>query len=764
MAIWNALRRFVNLHARILLAASGAFVAICGYLVQFSNLLPKSIPAVGLLISLLPMAASIVTLGRDRLASDVATRQKEQAAAVSTPNAQARTRAAVQMAVQKIVENRFTTPLGTRLELALVRKPAEVDDPQRAATGDAPGPDQAVASGTKIIDLYTQAQGQLLILGPGGSGKSGILGELAASLLDASRTPTKAPVPVVLQLGSWRPTTDSLNDWLVSEISAIYPIDPLLVQQWLTDQSLVPLLDGLDAAGDQAAAACVRAINEFVDQTKMAIAVASRMAEYERYGTKLRFHDAIAVLPLSRAQILESVSAPDLKGVAEALNSDPTLFDLMSTPWFLGIVVSTYRGKAAESMPSGGSSAARRDQILADYVSGSLNQQVVGKDPQFTPGASREWLGWLARKLLERNQEVYYYDLMQPDLLPTPGQTWRATYGVALLIGALTGVLALVGYVSIFGALSILMAVIAGVVVGMAAYEPRIAPTTRLRWSWTQLRGSLPGWLGFGPVFGLLAGLSVLAIAELQGAKVQRTGFIISGLFAGLCLGIFFALVGALRNEIPDEPPGPGDAIRSTLTTALKGGTMMLLASAIIAGFGGGLIVELASLPHGPRGDLYYWLVPGLVVQGLAISLVLGVGGIDPGVRIGLRRSWRTSFVIGGGVAIVDAQVAAFMSGHFGMYDRFLGSGGVAGASAGLLAGLLLAVLVGIGTGICHGMLRGGGTYLRHKALLRLLRRDKVIAPNQLGFLQYASRVRLIQRRGGGYEFLHRFLLEHFAA
>jgi len=753
----NAAWRFVGKHAKALASGLGAFTAISVFLLQYPQL--KAIPKVGTVIGILGLLLPIARIALDWLNSSQAARQQEHLAAITAPGAEQRTRTKVQAAVQAIVNTRLDTPLGERLELALLRKPAEVDDPQRAAIGQVAGPDTPVPAGTKVLDLYTGAQRQILILGQGGAGKSGILLDLAAALLDVSQTDATAPIPVVLQVGSWSVGTTSLRDWLVVEVGRIYPIDPLLVQKWLTDQALVPVLDGLDTAGDEAAANCIDAINEFVDDTKSAIVVASRLTEYESLRKKLRFHDAVAVQPLSEAQIVQAVSGPGLQGVAQAIRADAGLMELMNTPWFLGIVVSTYRGKVGAAMPAGGTPAAWRAQILDEYISGCLNKAVLDKDPRFTPASARHWLGWLARKMLDRKREVFFYDLMQPDLLPSQRQVWQATIGVAAVIGGLTGILALAGYIPIFGWLSIFLAAVGGVVVGMAAFEPHIVPATRLRWSWGQLRASIPGWLGFGPLFGLLAGVSVLAIAELQGAHVARAGFLISGVFAGLCLAAFFALVGALRSEIPEEPPGPGDSIRSTLTTALKGGVMMALASALIAAFGGGIIVEVASLPHGIREDLYYWLVPGLIVQGLAISLVLGIGGIDPGVRVGLRRTWRTSVVIGLGVAIVDSQVAAFMSGHFGVYDRFVKSG----TDPGLVAGLLLAVLVGIGTGICHGMLRGGGTYIRHKALLGFLTRDGAIAPDYLAFLQYASRVRLIRRRGGGYEFLHRFLLEHFA-
>ena len=239
-------------------------------------------------------------------------------------------------------------------------------------------------------------------------------------------------------------------------------------------------------------------------------------------------------------------------------------------------------------------------------------------------------------------------------------------------------------------------------------------------------------------------------------------GIVVTGIIAGLCLGIFFALVGALENRPYVEPEGPGDAIASTVKNALRGGAMMGLLSAALAGIGGGLIVELVVLPKGETGDLYFWVVLGIIVQGIVISILFAALGFDPGVRIGLRPSWRTALVIGLGVTIVDAQVAALMLGHFGSFGSYVESTTHGQVPKGVIAGVLLAILVGVGTAICHGMLRGGGAYFRHKALLSLLRREGAISPKYLQFLAYSSRIRLLQRRGGGYQFLHRFLLEHF--
>ena len=758
--IGGAVKRFVMRHQVALLTISGGFTILSTAAQQLIKVLPPKVSAIGTVIGLLGVAASLVSKGHDWLAQYQAGRMKDQMDAANTPDALSLVRRSIQNSVQSIVDSRLETPLGQRLPLALVTRPGAVDDPLQAVATQ-PGADQKIPAGTPIADVFEKSLRQMLILGPGGAGKSGLLLELAGKLLETSKQDPQAPVPVVLPLASWPNTMASIDDWLVAEVHRVYGVAGWLVLEWLNKGQLIPLLDGLDSVGDKAAAECVDAINEFIGQHNAPpMVVASRLEEYQALGKKLRLHGAVVVQPLTRAEILDCVAGQELAGVRQELEQDQGLVDLMSTPWFLGIVVQTYRGKA---VPTGGAPGEQRDHILADYVSACLTQQRQPAEARFTPDLSLRWLGWLARQMQAGNQEVFFYDLMQPKLLSSARRQTLATVGVGVSVGVLIGVFAWISYMSVFGDFAVFLALIGGIVVGLAAYEPQISPTAPLQWSWPQLRRSLPGWLGFGPLFGLLAGLSVGAIAQLGGATVAWFGFIVSGAIAGLSLAIFFALVGALQNQLYVEPKGPGAAIASTLKNALRGGLMMLLLSAVIAGIGGGLIVGLAVLPQGPRGDLAYWLVPGLMVQALAIGLLLGAGGIDPGVRIGLTRSWRTGVVIALGVGIVDAQVAVFMSGHFGSFARFIGSGSGGFVSRGVVAGALLAVMVGIGTGICHGTLRGGGTYLRHKALLSLLRRSGDIPPNYLGFLAYASRVRLLQRRGGGYQFLHRFLLVHLA-
>jgi hypothetical protein len=94
------------------------------------------------------------------------------------------------------------------------------------------------------------------------------------------------------------------------------------------------------------------------------------------------------------------------------------------------------------------------------------------------------------------------------------------------------------------------------------------------------------------------------------------------------------------------------------------------------------------------------------------------------------------------------------------------------GQVAELLVALALGLAFGLGAGLLGGLVgglvagfqRGGGAYLCHHVLRRLLVRNQSIPRHYVAFLDYATRLILLRRRGGGYEFVHRLLLEHFAA
>jgi hypothetical protein len=92
----------------------------------------------------------------------------------------------------------------------------------------------------------------------------------------------------------------------------------------------------------------------------------------------------------------------------------------------------------------------------------------------------------------------------------------------------------------------------------------------------------------------------------------------------------------------------------------------------------------------------------------------------------------------------------------------------------GLPTGLILAVIVSPIYGLVNGLLfgfasgllggRGAGiTCIKHFTLRCILWRSGYIPWDYAQFLDYASDRIFLQKLGGGYVFIHRLILEHFA-
>jgi hypothetical protein len=137
-----------------------------------------------------------------------------------------------------------------------------------------------------------------------------------------------------------------------------------------------------------------------------------------------------------------------------------------------------------------------------------------------------------------------------------------------------------------------------------------------------------------------------------------------------------------------------------------------------------------------------------LLRDGLVDTLVLWQSGVQ-GEELGstheeLRSSFRNSIVLG--------VIAGLMTG--------IGIGLPQGLGSGLQLGLVIGLAVGL-----NFWLRHGGTACILHALLRVCLWQANYAPlNYPRFLDFAVEHILLRRVGGGYIFIHRLLLEYFAA
>lgn len=148
----------------------------------------------------------------------------------------------------------------------------------------------------------------------------------------------------------------------------------------------------------------------------------------------------------------------------------------------------------------------------------------------------------------------------------------------------------------------------------------------------------------------------------------------------------------------------------------------------------------------------------------ILVALLLGLHPSDIESRVrpnqGILQSGRNALVIGGTMAVMAGLFHGVLV--VPLLVRMFGDSAVA------RLGIVPGVSITIGTGICYGMLvgmvYGGAAYVLH-AWLRLV--IAVTSPLPLSlrpFLDDAVDRALMRRVGGGYIFMHRTLLEHFAA
>jgi transcriptional regulator with XRE-family HTH domain len=614
------------------------------------------------------------------------------------------------------------------LELTLVERPGAVDDPRSIAARPSRA-ERPLPRGVAIGDVYRRLGEQLLILGDPGAGKTTLMLRLGKELLAQSRRHPSEPMPVVFHLASWAAERRPLARWLVDELRRRYGVSRRLGERWIADEQVLPLLDGLDEVADRHRDACVAAINLFRrDHGQLPMVVCCRTAWYESGGSRLAMRGAVVIRPLSRDEVRRSLdeAGEELAGLRALLEEDEQLQGLLTAPLFLSIAAVAYRDRSAVASPDA-TLPDRRRRLLGDYVDAMLSR--ASPRSPLPPERTVGWLAWLARTMRSHDQSVFYLDWIQPSWLPRDAHPWLVTRGVTVLVGMASGLLVGLNWgldwgvtlgPIMFALIGLTMGCIVALAHGLVAHESRIVPAEQLRWSWTALRRGLPRWLVIGLAVGLVGG-------------------VVFGLVLGLAIDARPAVLSGSRSAGAAAPA----ASSVTLLGSLAAGAV----SGLVNGAGLGLMIGLTfGLLTGL--DTRYGvtaMAPGESVEASRRNAI--VGGIVGGIVFGL--GYEVDYVQGTTLTGPLVHHAAHAIGLLGVYWP------VAWWNDVVVATLMGAIIA--------GLQRGGGAYLRHRALLWILMRRGLAPSDYVAFLEYASRLVLLRRRGGGYEFIHRMLLEHFA-
>ncbi len=142
----------------------------------------------------------------------------------------------------------------------------------------------------------------------------------------------------------------------------LYGVSRPRARQWVEDEHVVPLLDGLDEVAAERRIACVETINTCRRRRGLQpMVVCCRLEEYRKLPAPLDLAGAVAVEPLRRDEVESYLDkhGSKLQRVRDALRNDAELWDLMNTPLMLTVLflASGVKGDEARSEPGSSPSA-----------------------------------------------------------------------------------------------------------------------------------------------------------------------------------------------------------------------------------------------------------------------------------------------------------------------------------------------------------------------------------------------------------------------
>lgn len=686
---------------------------------------------------------------------------------------------------------------------------------------------QTISPGKTLLPIFDAAHGQLLMLGAPGAGKTTQLYALARELVKQAQQDAAARIPVILDLSTWAANKDPLEHWMADELAQSYEVRKDIAARWLHEQQLLPLLDAFDVMAEDDRPACIDAMNTYLATYPSGpLVVCSRRDEFQRIiGAALKLRSAATIQPLTDEAIDEALDdgGSRLATLRQLLARDTSLYAALRTPLILSLVVLTYGELRGEEIPHITDLAAWRRQLFRRYLDRVLEHQ-PGTEPQpvhYDEETFKRTLAWLGAQMRIHGMDTFYLERLQADWVSDVNArkgfdrfSWLVGgLDLMLFCGLVGGAIgALVGALGAMATASFVAGLLTGMVLRLVVRfalrmlvraerfdDPRISfqrGTTvesmglvilgvALAWNSGRVTGELSillGWLAVGVIAMLVLGWIGKALVgrvdRLFGGEVvverrffglftstRRIDRLVVTLIDGLPIGLLFGLIGGIF-------------------FGLVGGLLFGLASGLLFGLVIAPILEaLGSLftVHGARprikpvGSLRWFrreamqgLGTGLGL-GLLFALLLGLAGK---LVLGLLFALGIGLIFGLGSGLRPVRVneedlyraneGIRRSARFGLIGGLL-----LGLSFGLLFGLIggpgIGLIFGLVGGLLFGLVIGGEAALLHFALRRALLRSGDVPSHLVRFLDEASRLVLLRRVGGGYQFIHQLLRDDFA-
>lgn len=613
--------------------------------------------------------------------------------------------------------------------------------------------------------------GRLVLHGPAGSGKSSaaillLLDALAHRQGVGVGERAGVPVPVLLTLHGWDPTSQPVAQWLAARLALDYPFltaGPAgrnTPARLIRDGHVSVFLDGLDEIPEPLRPAAVRALDQQATFRLVVLSRSDELAGAVEDG-HLRGAAALQLWPLDPADAADYLTRcqtqpmpPAWHRLVDHLRSDPdsVVAQALDSPLTLTLVRDTFTASAEiDDVLNADRYRSRRDveDVLLDRVLPTAYAPEPGRPaPPCTAAQAQHWLGHIAYRMNQDTaRDLAWWRLARwtPAGLRVAVTTLAVGLGVGLAYGFAYGLVVGLVVGLAFGllgglAFGLVIGLNAGLNAGLEVTRSGGEPTriNRVRWSRAVARQRLVAGfavgLAYGLGFGLAAGLAFGLVA---------------GVVVGLVIGPTNGLAAGLA--VTRSSGEPTRLTRVRWSRAVSGqGLRFGLAAGLASGLVAGLLAgPMVGLPVGLVATLIAGLAVGLVAASRHPSTEPG-SPTDPASVWRQERQSRLAYGLTVGLAVGLA------------YGLTVGL--AYGIAHGLTAGIAYGLTVGLGVALSLGLRAGleSPIWVATFAFVQLSR-ARLGPVRMLRFLEDARARHVLRAVGPLYQFRHARLQDRLA-
>ncbi|MDP2159151.1 MAG: NACHT domain-containing protein [Flavobacterium sp.] len=259
-----------------------------------------------------------------------------------------------------------------------------------------------------LFEDYIKEIKRLLILGEPGAGKSVLMLRFASKMSEIAEKDENFPVPVVLDLATWKRDDQTFEHWLEQNLPYIagsFAISKKEARRLVESNALLLLLDGFDEIQEQYRNSCfeklqfyLRKLKHLRNETLPEVIICSRISEYLRADDAPVFA-TIEIQPFQPRDIqtiLQSMGAKNDETAIELqldLEKNANLYTAITSAFFLHILLNIYSQENNLHFSSDSKELLQKE-ITEVYIQ---NELVKLKD--YPVDKVKKWLGWLAWKM-----------------------------------------------------------------------------------------------------------------------------------------------------------------------------------------------------------------------------------------------------------------------------------------------------------------------------------------------------------------------------